>query len=89
MAPEEKREAQMTSTHLTEKQDENIKGRTVHNGKPTREQSSQEESVRPMASTEGTFLTTLMDTWERHDVMSSDTPNTFTQAKLNRKHGKT
>ena len=28
-----------------------------------------------------------MDVWERQDAMSADTPNAFTQAKLNRKHG--
>ena len=37
MTPKEKRLAQIALTHLTEKQDESIKGRTVHNGKPTRE----------------------------------------------------
>ena len=40
MPPEEKRQAQMALTHLTEKRDESIKGRTVHNGKPMREWSS-------------------------------------------------
>ena len=57
------------------------------NGKPTREWSSREESANPTASMEGTFLTTLMDAWERRDVMSADMPNTFMQAKLNRKFG--
>ena len=37
MMPKEKRLAQIALTHLTEKQDESIKGRTVHNGKPKRE----------------------------------------------------
>ena len=58
----------------------------MHNGKPTREWLSREESASPTASTEGIFLTALMDAWERRDVMSSDMPNVFTQAKLN--HGK-
>ena len=40
-----------------------------------------------MASIEGTFLTALIDAWERRDEMSSDAPNAFTQAKLNGKHG--
>ena len=64
MTPEKKRQAQMTLTCSTEKQDESVKGRTVHNGKPTREQLSQEESVSPMPSMERTFLTMLMDAWE-------------------------
>ena len=64
-----------------------MKGRTVHNGKPTREWPSREESASPAASIEGTFSTALMDAWERQDVMSSDTPNAFMQAKLNQKKG--
>ena len=28
-----------------------------------------------------------MDAWEHQDAMSADTPNAFTQAKLNGKHG--
>ena len=87
MTLEEKRQAQMALTHLTEKQDESIKGRTVHNGKPTREWLSREESASLTASIEGTFLTALTDAWEQHDAMSSDTPNTFMQAKLKWKSG--
>ena len=87
MTAEEKRQAQVALTHLTEKRDETIKGRTVHNGKPTREWLSREESASPTASMEGTFLTALMDAWERRDVMSADIPNAFMQAKLNRKCG--
>ena len=77
----------MALTHSTEKQDKSIKGRTVHNGKLTREWSSQEEMESPMASMEGTFPTALMDAWEQHDALTSDVPNAFAQAKLNRKHG--
>ena len=77
----------MALTHLTEKQDKSIKDRTVCDGKPTREWSSHEESASPDASTEGMFLTALVDAWEKCDMMTADTPNTFTQAKLNRKHG--
>ena len=40
MTPEEKRQAQITLTHPTEKSNSGIKGRTAHNGKPTREWSS-------------------------------------------------
>ena len=65
MTAEEKCQAQMALTHLTEKSDKTIKGRTVHNGKPTREWLSREESASPTASIEGTFSTALMDAWER------------------------
>ena len=87
MTPEENSQAQIALTHLTEKQDKSIKGRTVCDGKPTKEWSSHEESASPTALMEGTFLTTLMDAWEKHDSMTADTPNKFAQAKLNKKHG--
>ena len=54
----------MALTHLTEKRDNTVKGRTVHNGKPTREWLSREESESPTASIEGTFLMALTDAWE-------------------------
>ena len=40
MMAEEKCQAQIALTHLTEKCDKTIKGKTVCNGKPTREWSS-------------------------------------------------
>ena len=83
----EKRQAQTALTHLTEKRDKTVKVRTVHNGKPTREWLSREESASPTTSTEGTFLTAMVDAWEKRDVITADTRNAFTQAKLNRKHG--
>ena len=88
MTPEEKRQAHIMLTHLTEKQDKSIEGQTMHNGKPTREWLSREESASPTASTEGTFCTTLRDAWEERDIVSSDTPNTFTQAKIKQKKDK-
>ena len=83
MTEEEKRQAQMALTHLTKKQDETVKGRTVCNRKLTREWLSREESASPTESIEGMFLTASMGAWEQQDVMSSDAPNTFAQAKLN------
>ena len=64
MTEEEKRQAQTALTCLTEKQDESVKGRTVCNGKPTREWSSGEESANPTALIEGMFLTAPIDAWE-------------------------
>ena len=74
-------------THLTEKRNKTIKAQTVHIGKPTREWLSREESASPTALIEDTFLTAMIDAWEKRDVMTADMPNTFTQAKLNRKEG--
>ena len=83
----EKQQAQIALTYLTEKRYKTIKARTVYNGKPTREWLSHEELASPTASIEGMFLTALMDAWEQQHAMSSDTPNAFAQAKLNRNHG--
>ena len=65
MTEEEKQQAQITLTHLTEKQDKLTKGRTVCNGKPTRDWLSREESASLTASVEGTFLTASIDAWEQ------------------------
>ena len=87
VTPEEKRQAQMSLTHLTEKRDSGTKGRTVHNSKPTREWPSREESASPTASMEGTFPTALMDAWEQRGMRSTGTPNAFAQVNLNGKKG--
>ena len=47
------------------------------------------EELCATASMEGTFLTASMDAQEQRDVTSTDTPNAFSQAKLNRKEGQT
>ena len=64
MAVEERRQAQMALTHLTEKRDKSAKGRTLHNGKPMQEWLSRDESASLTASIEGMFLTALIDAWE-------------------------
>ena len=56
----------------------------VFNGKPTREWLSREESASPTASLEGLVITGVIDTHEGRDIMSSDIPNAFIQAELNR-----
>ena len=65
MTEEEKRQAQMALTHLTEKWGKSVKRRTAHNGKPTREWLSREESASPTASIKGTSPTALINAWER------------------------
>ena len=55
MTEEEKRQAQIAPTHLTEKRDKSVKGRTACNGKTMKEWLSREESASPLASIEGMF----------------------------------
>ena len=77
----ERRKAQIALTYLTEKNNKKKtkKARTVYNGKPTREWLTREESASPTASTEGLFLTAMIDAHEERDVMSNDIPNAFIQ----------
>ena len=67
---------------LTEKQDKSAKGRMVHNGKPTREWLSREESASPTAATESATLTSCVDAHEQRDVVTADVPNAFAQARM-------
>ena len=54
----------------------------MYNDKPTREWLSREDSSSPTASTEGVFLTAVVDAKEERDIMSSDIPNAFIQTKM-------
>ena len=57
---------------LTEKWDKPIKGRPVHNGKPTCEWLSKEDSASPTISLESIFLCAIIDAKEGRDVMCAD-----------------
>ena len=82
LTKEEKEKAQKALCFLTEKPDGTIKARTIYNGKPTREWLTREDSSSPTASTEGVFLTSVVDAKEERDVMSNDVPNAFIQAQI-------
>ena len=82
MTKEEKEKAQRALTFLSEKNNGTIKVRTVYNGKPTQEWLSREDNLSPTASTEGVFLTAVVDAKEERDIMSSDIPNTFIQTEM-------
>jgi hypothetical protein len=82
MSPIERRRAPQALIFLTEKRDKTIKGRMVFNGKPTRVWVTREDSVSPTAALESIMLTAVIDATERRDVMTSDIPNAFIQAKL-------
>ena len=69
--------AQIILTYLDQKQDGNIKGRTVYNGKHTREWLSKQDSARSTVALESLMLTAVKDAHERHDMMTVNVPNTF------------
>jgi hypothetical protein len=64
---------------LTEMRDGTIKGRTVYNGKPSRDWYDKEDSASPTASLESIFLTSIIAAKEERDIMTADIPNTFIQ----------
>jgi len=80
--PIERKKAQIALAYLAQKRDNSIKGRTVYNGKPTREWLGREESASPTASLESIMLTTVVDALEGRDVMTTDIPNAFIQTPM-------
>ena len=69
LTKEEKKKAQRALCFLTQKNDGQIKARTVYNRNPTREWLSQEDSLSLTALTEGVMLTSVVDTKEERDVL--------------------
>jgi hypothetical protein len=59
-----------------------IKGRTVYNGKPTRNWHEKEDSASPTASLESIFLTSIIVAKEERDIMTADIPNAFIQTLM-------
>ena len=82
MSASEKSKAQEALMFLSEKKSGVVKGRTVYNGKPTREWHDKEDAASPTASLESIFLTAIIDAKEKRDVMSTDIPNAFIQATM-------
>ena len=78
----ERRRAQIALAYLTQKRDGNIKGRTVYNGKPTREWLTKQDSASPTVSLESLMLTAVIDAHEGRDIMTADVPNAFIQTPL-------
>ena len=82
LTKEEKRKCVKAVMFLSKKRSGMMKGRRVYNGKPTREWISREDVNSPTVSLESVFITAGVDAKEERDVMSSDIPNAFIQAKL-------
>ena len=82
LSPTERKKCVDALMFLSEKRDGTVKGRMVYNGKPTRDWISREEVASPTVSSESVFVTAGVDAKEERDVMSTDIPNAFIQAKL-------
>ena len=87
LSVEELKKAKESITFLTDKRDGEVKGRTVYNGKSTREWLSCEETASPTAATESIFLSKVIDAKEGRDIMPSTVPNAFIQTPMDYKHG--
>ena len=61
MTKEERRKAQEALKFLTEKRDGSTKGRTMCNGKPTREWLMKQDSASPAASLESLMLRSVTE----------------------------
>jgi hypothetical protein len=83
----ERKKAQIALAFLTEKRTGVIKGRTVYNGKPTREWLDKQDSASPTVTLESILLTTVIDAHEDRDVMTVDVPNAFIQTELPQVNG--
>ena len=87
MTTVERRKAQVALSYLMEKRSGKVKGRTVYNGKPTREWLSKEDNASLTESLEGILLTLMIDAHERRDIMSTDVPNAFIEAEIKYEEG--
>ena len=82
MTSEEHRKLQIALEYLTEKRDNEIKGRVVYIGKLIREYLGREDSSSPITSLEIILLTGMVDTHEGRDTMTTDRQNAFIQALM-------
>lgn len=82
MTPEEQCKSMDVLMFLAEKRNKSITGRMVHNGKPTLEWLSREDSASPTAALESITLTETVNTKESCDVMTCDIPNALIQTML-------
>ena len=78
----EKRKVVECMMLLTEKRNGDVKGRAVHNGKPTRAWLDKDECSSPTVSMESLFITTIIDALEARDIMTNDIPNAFIQTNM-------
>ena len=82
MMQSEKRKVVEAMLLLTEKRDGTVKGRAVHNGKPTRAWLNKDECSSPTVSMESSCITAIVDALEGRDIMTNDIPNAFIQTDM-------
>jgi hypothetical protein len=75
----EKDQAMESLIFLVGKSDKRIKARTCANGSVQRKSMNKDEASSPTVATKSIFLTSIIDTKEKRDVMTSDIPNAFVQ----------
>ena len=61
-----------------------IKGRAVYNGKPTRSWVNKEDTTSPMVSVESIYLTSVIKAHEQRDIMTGHVPNAYIQASVSK-----
>jgi hypothetical protein len=82
LTPEEKRKAAEALMLLSEKRDQTVKGRLVHQGDQTQQWFNKEDVKSPTVSQEAIFLTAIIDAHENRDVLRGDVPNAFIQTTI-------
>jgi hypothetical protein len=82
LTPTERKRAMEAIFFITEKSNNELKGRTCADGSVQRTWMSREEVSSPTVSTEATMITGLIEAMERRDVATCDIPNAFVQTKL-------
>ena len=82
MTQSEKRKVVEAMLLLTEKRDGTVKGRAVHNGKPTRAWLNKDKCSSPAVSMESLCITAIIDALEARDIMTNDIPNAFIQTNM-------
>ena len=82
MKPTERRRAQISLSYFTEKRSSEAKGRTLYNGKGSREWISKEDTASPAVGLQRLIPTMVIDAHENRDIMTSDVPNALIQAEM-------
>jgi hypothetical protein len=67
---------------LKQKQDGNIKGRTVASGNTQRDYISKKDDISPTIAMESVMLSCIIDAEEERDVAVVDIPNIFLQTRV-------
>ena len=81
----ERKNAMECITFLIEKKNNDIKTRTLADGRAQRGYVDRDEAASPTASTDAIMITGVIDAKQNRDVMTLDIPNAFTQTEIDEK----